>query len=296
MNPHLTPLLLAYDRTSKPAFAASGAGGGSGAGLIATAISAGYAFGIGHVGAPDAGQLLNPAPLMAALRAGWTWGEAVAVSAPTLNSTWRVIGDPLASLPLPKAGWDVLGPVSRLEELDPHQPAVALRDDERSAALDASLHPQSPDPVVYLVRHVDDLGRSEAGSTVIRVAKHDSVAATAPLSPIWPDADGWPVLIEDNLLVPQLLWDRPAHQAAVAQVELLIQDANGETSGGTSGGVVTVLPHQRAIRFELALPTPSQTPIQLQWRITSDDGVTIHTPRSQTIKPTPTATTPLQLN
>lgn len=74
----------------------------SGAGLVRSAVAAGYAFAAGHIGSPSAGQLLNPSALLAALRSGATWAEAIALAAPTLNSTWRVIGDPLAGFTCPR--------------------------------------------------------------------------------------------------------------------------------------------------------------------------------------------------
>lgn len=82
----------------------------SGTGLIKTAIATGgvYAFAIGYVGAPTSAQLLNPAALIAALRNGWTWAEALAVAAPVINSTWRAIGDPLGYCPMPLQGYNII--------------------------------------------------------------------------------------------------------------------------------------------------------------------------------------------
>ncbi len=285
MNPHLTPLLLTHAPNPQLTFPAAA----EDAPLVARALAAGYAFAFGHVGAPTAGQQLNPAPLIAALIAGWTWAEAVAVATPTINATWRPIGDPLAQLPLPQAGWEIFGPLSRLEDLDPAQPAATRRDDERSATLDTTLEPASPDPAVYLIRHLDNLGRCEAGSTVVRTAKVNGRSQPAPLAPIWPDADAWPVLIEDNTAKALILWDRPVGQSNVQTVQLL-----GTAPGQPQQVLATVTPqpHRHLVAVDTPLPSVAT---RLAWRVTSPEAVTITTPESAPIHAPPAAATPLQL-
>ena len=72
------------------------------------AINAGYAVGVGHTsGATYSSDQLNPAAFYDALRAGWSLAEATAVAAPNVGSTLRVIGDPLAVLPMPLQGYRV---------------------------------------------------------------------------------------------------------------------------------------------------------------------------------------------
>ena len=75
--------------------------------LVADAVDDGYALALGYTDAPTSAHYINPAPLVAALRAGWTWAEAVALASPVINSTIRAIGDPFARLPLPEAGFNV---------------------------------------------------------------------------------------------------------------------------------------------------------------------------------------------
>jgi hypothetical protein len=80
----------------------------AGDGLIRAAVGAGYAFSLGYIGTPTEGEQVNPAAMVAALRAGGTWAEAVIVSAPALNSTWRAIGDPLYGFSFPREGFPVI--------------------------------------------------------------------------------------------------------------------------------------------------------------------------------------------
>lgn len=75
--------------------------------LVKRALTGGYAIAGGHTAAPTADQQLNPSALLAALRAGWTLAEAVAVASPMVNSNVRVIGDPLATLPTPLQGYNL---------------------------------------------------------------------------------------------------------------------------------------------------------------------------------------------
>jgi len=79
----------------------------SGSGLVKAAIDGGYAVAGGHVTGPADGELLNPAALLTALLAGWTLGEAVLLAAPVINSSWRVIGDPLGVVTFPRQGYHV---------------------------------------------------------------------------------------------------------------------------------------------------------------------------------------------
>ncbi len=72
--------------------------------LLRDAVTAGYSFALAAVDTPAADDLPNPAALLAALRAGGTWAEALAMALPTMATCWRAIGDPLWGMPLPRAG------------------------------------------------------------------------------------------------------------------------------------------------------------------------------------------------
>jgi hypothetical protein len=75
--------------------------------LAQEAVVAGYSYVVGSVGETQPEHLLNPSPLFAALRSGWTFSEAIAVAMPTINSTWRPIGDPLGVVPMPREGFEI---------------------------------------------------------------------------------------------------------------------------------------------------------------------------------------------
>ena len=75
--------------------------------IIKDAIENNYPLTLGQVGAPVPAQHPNPASMVAALRGGYTWAEALLLGMPVFNSQWRAIGDPLAVLPLPLQGYNV---------------------------------------------------------------------------------------------------------------------------------------------------------------------------------------------
>lgn len=253
-----------------------------GMGLANQAINNGYAFVAGHVGSVSTGQSLNPAALTAALRADWCWAEAVAVATPTIHSTWRPVGDPLATLRMPRAGWDVFGPLEQLEDLQPDQPDFALREDELSIALDAAHRPASAEDAYYLIRHVDDLGRAESGTTLIHPTNISDSPAATPLQPVWPDVEGWPVWVQDGQAQPGIVWDRPARQAGVQRVELIRQDRDGSTAV-----VATITPGrgQRSVHHPQSL---TESVVRYGWRVHGfDDGVVVQTPWSAYVGSSP---------
>lgn len=79
----------------------------SGSTWAKAALQAGYPIVLGMVGSLALIDRPNPAPLFAALRAGKTLAEAVLYSMPGLLSNWRIIGDPLAKLPMPQQGFEL---------------------------------------------------------------------------------------------------------------------------------------------------------------------------------------------
>lgn len=248
------------------------------ANLIKDAITNGYALALGYVGTPTTQQWVNPGALVAAWRAGWSWAEALAAAAPTLNSTWRPIGDPLASLPTPLAGWDLFGPLDRLEAVDPLQPGLALREDELNASLDGALQPAEGHEAVYLIRRVDTLGRSEAGSQVVRIMNVQGEAVRPPMSPVWPGVEGWPVLIEDGEAQPIVCWERPLGEARVQEVQL-----RRRVNGQSEKVIQTVWPGHRQRCVQGRVPLTEQ-PAQFSWFLISSEGASAQTGWSKVVQ------------
>jgi len=139
------------------------------------ALAQGYAAVLASTGPSSVSAVAFVRPFFEALRRGWSLAEAWFVASPVLGSPLVLIGDPLMAVPLPRAGWDVFGPLARLEALDTEMPLAMLREEERTLAVaetEAAAH--------YIVRRVDAHGRSEAGLRGVRIAQGDSSPPAEP--------------------------------------------------------------------------------------------------------------------
>ncbi len=116
-------------------------------------INAGYAA-IGVASGPLAPVLVpHPAPFFNALRQGWTLAEAWLLCQPVLRDRLCLIGDSLATVALPRAGWNLYGPLGRVEEFNPDKPVAMLPVAARAFAL-----PAGSQPGLWILQSVDDQG------------------------------------------------------------------------------------------------------------------------------------------
>lgn len=210
---------------------------------------------------------------------GVTLGEAWYLSLPMLREGLYLVGDPLLRVAFPQAGWDVFGPLDRLESLDPVSPMAALRASERSLILAGAQRPGAGRRGWYVVRRVDERGRSEASCTVADAVNAGDEAAAAPRMPAWPDALDWPVWIEAGQLVLRAVWERPVGQAMVARVEL-----RGEEDGEAEATLAEVAMDPRSGVVEVRRALPAERG-RYRWRVTSVDGVAMTTPWSAWVRP-----------
>jgi uncharacterized protein (TIGR03790 family) len=248
---------------------------------------AGYAAAVASSAPFSADKLPLPRPLFEALRQGWTLGEAWHVASPWLRSVLYLVGDPLMTVALPRAGWDVYGPLSSVEQLDVDTPRYALRSLEQSVALPGAAQPGAGEISSYLVRRVDAQGRREASATPVRVAHVLGQAVAPPLSPVWPTATGWPVWLENDRMHLCLNWDRPLRDGQVASVELRSEvDGAGETTLLTPA----VDPNRSFIAVEQPLPNVAA---RFRWRVVSAGGAVWTTPWSATVRPADHSMVPL---
>ena len=239
----------------------------------------------GYASAAAASRSYSPSaipyarPFFEAMRRGWTLAEAWYLAAPLLREGLYLTGDPLMRVALPKRGWDVFGPVSRLTAFTPDQPLLALREHETSWPLSDDQKPGPGHVGTYVVRHVDARGRSEGSLSIVSVVNHAGQAGRPPTRPIWPDHAHWPVRMVDQALVFELLWDRPLGVCAVESVAL-----RGEVDGGAEMtlSAPALDPRRERVRVTLAMPAQSG---RYRWRITSSAGVVVETPWSQRVQP-----------
>lgn len=151
-----------------------------------TALAQGYAAVLASTAPSSVSAVAFVRPFFEALRRGWTLAEAWFVASPVLGSPLTLIGDPLMTVPLPRAGWDVFGPLDRLEALDPETPLAMLREEEHSLVV-AEMEEEGAH---FIVRRVDAFGRSEAGLSGVRFTPTHT---TPPPEPPTPPGDDVPV-------------------------------------------------------------------------------------------------------
>ncbi|MCE9590159.1 MAG: hypothetical protein K8S99_06510 [Planctomycetes bacterium] len=259
------------------------------------AIAAGYASLLGAVDPSGIDEIGFIRPFFDALRLGWTLAEACFVASPLLGGKQLLIGDPLMTVPLPRGGWDVFGPMSRMEDMTPDTPLLGLRENEDHAALTTTARPASGETSLYVVRHVDGFGRTEAGLRGTRIGTDTSSpnqAVPPPMSPVWPDSEGWRLRVEAGQFVLRLYWDRPIRATRVAAVDL-----HAEIDGGPTATLQSLTPEPRGNRIELTAPLP-ETSVRFRWCVrgpSASSGVTFVTPWSELWMTPAAPTTPLPL-
>ena len=200
-----------------------------------------------------------PRPFFEGLRQGWTLAESWFVANPVPGEGLFLVGDPLMKVALPRAGWDLFGPTGRLEDTNLGTPSLSLRENELSAVLPEAMHPSEGSRSVYLIRRLDHHGRSEAGTRVVEALGIPGGFVVPPALPVWPDAEGWRVLIEDNSIRLTVFWDISIRNSRVEQVEL-----EGEIDGGAAQVIEAFTP-RHTDRFDPtneAYPASNAPPAQ----------------------------------
>lgn len=245
---------------------------------IETALAHGYAAAAGTARPISPTSMPDIATFFHALALGWTLAEAWTLACPLLGDALFLIGDPLMTLPFPRAGWDLFGPLDSLDQLNPHAPALALPEHVRSLTLPPDLLPPDNSAAFYILRHLDAHGRSEAGLTCLRLTSRLGLPAAPPPPPLWPDAEHWTPPIEAARLRPFALWDHPPADDGIARIELQARSDSGDI---TTLSLATPTPLDPRVAFDLPLPA---TPTCLRFRVLNREGVATCTPWSAPVE------------
>jgi len=255
------------------------------------ALQAGYAAtaGSSDIGPIEAAPMA--APFFEALRRGWTMGEAWFVASVLLRTHTTLIGDPLASVPFPHAGWELFGPLERPDDIDFDLPIAVLRESQR--AFDVSATHQTPGtPSMYALSHLDDVGRRDAIAWIDRVDMIDGQSAQRPPLPLWPALPGWRPKIDGAIASVTAIWARPLREEAITRVWLEAKPAGGQATVVAEHSLNATATHAE-LSFAL---TTMQT--QLRIVVESDPGNTIASPWSRPVGTNPAQSsdvTPLPL-
>lgn len=249
---------------------------------IDIALDAGYAAAVGSSLSYSPDSLLYARSFFEALRRDWTLAEAYLLAAPRVQDGLYLVGDPLLRVQLPKAGWDVFGPLSGGRDLEPQTPAASLPTGQLTLKLSADQLPDENDGGLYLVRQIDDEGRSEANFRPLRVGRHDNFPARMPSAVAWPNHDYWSFKKSRGVAIATLVFATPIDPYRLSAAAL-INDVNSTSINAD----LETRPQQ--VSVEIDLP-PAAT--RYRWRLTSADGLTSFTPWSAPSTASPTLLEP----
>lgn len=256
--------------------------------VVLRGMASGYLAAIGGSGTWSMSAFPVVSRFFNALRNGWTLAEAYLVASPVLRENLFLIGDPLMRVPMPRAGFDVLGPAARTEELEVVRPVAILRSSQHDSELPVTARPSNQAIGVCQVRRVDELGRSELGCEPVRFAVHQSRPQSPPLLPIWPCHENWRVPVRNSRLHLYAKWDRPLTMLDGIEIRLLSQV-------GDQIATVRTWPtsdRRDSVGVELPLP-PNKT--RFTWELQTRAGVIARTDWSEWVTPTPAPTQSLTL-
>lgn len=238
---------------------------------IDAALDAGYAAAVGTSLSSSTDSLLYAQPFFEALRCGWTLAEAYLLASPRVQDGYYLVGDPLLKAETPKAGWDVFGPLSRPNELVPDRPGYALAADEYSAQLAGDALPDENQTGLYLVRQIDEHGRTEASFSPLNVMQKSGSASLAPPPIVWPDHEHWGLNLREGVGQATLILGLPRNRVSLVAVELL----NDQDNNATAIAIDAV--NTNLITVDFDLPT---VVTRYRWKISFTDDLISYSPWS----------------
>lgn len=250
---------------------------------VGAAFTAGYAAAAGTSRNYSLSSLPQATIFFAAMRSDLTLAESFFLACPILRDGLFIVGDPLTTISLPRAGWDVFGPVDTLESLDFSTPAASLPIHQTTWPNQTTAEHETR---FVALRKRDTFGRTETGINITRFAATEiddsTIAVSPPMDPIWPDLDheNWSPVYINQTLTAQIIWDRPLGLAQIATVELWTQV--DELPASLAQTLITD-PQSRIVSATIPAPESST---RYQFRATSDDGIIITTPWSAPVTPT----------
>ncbi len=249
------------------------------------ALAAGYAAAAATTANYSETDLPHAGPFFEALRRGWTLAEAWMAGKALLRSGLYLVGDPLLTVRFPRAGWDLYGPLTRLDQLRPDHPVARLPAHNRDTRLPGTDAIAEGEVGMYVLRRVDSQGRVETGTTHVRLTRRGGVAGTPPPTPAWPTHDRWmPRLIDDGLAADLYLPRLPTDRELTAVQLLDDRDSPPRT--------VAVSRRQTVVRLHTELPV---VPTRYRWRLLSADGSEHLSPWSLPIHREPSDLPPLSV-
>ena len=199
-----------------------------------------------------------------------------------------LVGDPLMTVSMPQAGWDVYGPFESWKSVNFDGPIAMLRESERSITLADGQKPIDGTRGLYLVRHIDAAGRHEAGVSHVMIERAGDAVREVSTLPAWPNASGWsPMRTADGWRI-EARWAGTFVTANVDRVSLV-----EHVQGAAEAMVQTqpVAPRDDRVVFTRE---GGEQPTRFRMQVTSIDGAVALTPWSRWVTQPPVTTQTIQ--
>ncbi|MEM1108717.1 MAG: hypothetical protein AAGH99_08510 [Planctomycetota bacterium] len=241
---------------------------------IESAIDAGYAAAIASAHNTSISLLPIAQRFFEALRRGWTLAEAWVVAQPFLRGGLHLVGDPLMTVRTPQQGWDVFGPLTRSEDLDPDSPLAVTPATARRFALQADQFPETGNTAHYLIRQRDHAGRSDAVYQPLTIDSNAGIPSDPPPGPAWPNADDWAVKFRGTQAEAYLVFAGRLSTLPIQRIDWL----------DDSGSPDVPVEFDPQADFAKHTFTPGSIATRYRWRLTSPSGVVRLTPWSAPIR------------
>ncbi len=249
-----------------------------------TALRAGYAAAAGSPWPISIGGVPDVQRCFAALRDGWTLAEAWFVASPYLREALTLIGDPLLTVPFPRAGTNIYGPFASWAEANDAACIAALRPGERHWTLPAEHRPAEGQMAIYVLRRVDAAGREERGFAHVIVQTVNGKPVNPPPAPLLRSARE-----QDDAWWLTWAWGRRLGACAIAAVQLIAQ-RQGES--GQTVAQQTPDPQAASVRFA---HEPTGEPVRYRLRVIGLAGGTVVSAWSDWLTRSDRPVHPLQL-
>lgn len=254
---------------------------------LSASLQAGYAFAAAPSRAYSLSSLPMPHLFFEGLRQGWTVAEAWLVAQPFVRDGLQVVGDPLMPIAFPKAGYNVYGPATRLDLIDLDSPLAMLHAGQHELALLNGQLPDSGEAARYLVRRIDDQGRSDhASAATFAAIAQDQVVR--PARPAWPAHEGWSVLHRGGQLLLSAYWPESLLACGIEAVQLIAQVGLEEP---ITLREIAPAPGQRRVVLESEQP---DEPTRYRFSVVQGPAA-FNTPWSSVVQPAATAIQTLTL-
>ena len=186
------------------------------------------------------------------------------------------------------SSWHIFGPLNCLAQ-PPGEPIAALTGEATSWPIPPEHQPAEGTTAVFLLRRIDELGRSEKSDRHVRVQRISGGLVVAPPPPIFPDRPGWRPRLSESGWQLDFLWPGSFDEMSVTELRL-IQERVGDPPEVRDARQ----PPARQCDWRLSVPATDQS-VRFRAEAINADGASSISPWSAWLASPGSVPTPLQL-